>query len=95
MAKIVFFVETAKKKGDFFIIPPSLLSFFLLDFVQCLSDVVKQVFNIFYAHREADEVRSHPRFAQLLVAELSVCVAGRVQDAGLGICYMGYDVDEI
>ncbi len=57
-------------------------------------EVGDDVFYVFYAYGEADEVGGYAGFAELFVCELAVGVAGRVEDAGAGIGYVGHDGDE-
>ena len=61
---------------------------------QCLLDVGDEVLYVLDTYRETDEIRGYACFAQLLVGELAVCVAGRVQHTRAGIGHVGYDANE-
>ena len=61
------------------------------DFVECLADIVEDVFCVLNANGEADEVGCHACFAQLLVAHLAVGMAGGMKHTGTRICHMGDD----
>ena len=47
------------------------------------------VVDILYAYRQTYEVGCHSGLAQLFVGELAVCVAGRMEHTGAGVCHMG------
>ncbi len=50
---------------------------------------------VFYAYREADKVGRHAGFAELLVGELAVGVACRVEHTCACVGYMGHDGYEL
>ena len=61
---------------------------------RCLFNIGNDVAYILNAYRQTDQVRSDSRFAQLLVGELAVSMAGGMQYAGTCVGHMGYDADE-
>ena len=65
-----------------------------LDLVKGLADVGKDVVAVLDAYGEADEVRGDAGFAELLVGELAMGVAGRMEYTGASIGYVGDDGDE-
>ena len=74
----------------------SLLNLFTFShFLHRLPEVGDDVFDRLDADGEADEVGCHACLAQLFVGELTVGVAGRVEDAGAGIGHVGDDADEV
>jgi hypothetical protein len=66
-----------------------------LDLVEGLADVGKDVVAVLDAYGEADEVRGDAGFAELLVGELAMGVAGRMEYTGASIGYVGDDGDEV
>ena len=62
-----------------------------LYFFQRLFDVGQDVFHIFDAHRKADEIGCDASLAKLLIRQLSVRMAGRMQHAGACISHMRND----
>ena len=63
--------------------------------IEGLAEIGEDVFCVLDAYGEADEVGGYTGFAQLLVAELAMSVAGGVQHAGAGIGHMGNDGDHL
>ena len=61
----------------------------------CLFQVGNDIFDIFYANTQPNQVGSYAGFPELLVAELSVSMACRMQNAGTGIGHMRHDADEV
>ena len=71
------------------------MKFILLsDFFQGLGQVGDDVVGVFDADGEADQVGGDPGCEELLVAQLAVGVARRMEDAGTGVGDMGGDGDE-
>ena len=56
-----------------------------------MTDVGTDVFDVFNADAETDEVRGDTGFAQLLIGELAVGVARGMKNAGASVCDMGHD----
>ena len=63
--------------------------------LQRLLDVGDDVVHVFDADGEADEVGSDAGLAELLVGELTMGVAGWMEDTAAGIGYVGDDADEL
>ena len=59
--------------------------------VQCLLDVLNDIFHVLDTHRQANQVGSHSGFAQLIVRELAVRMAGRMQHAGARVRHVSDD----
>ena len=55
------------------------------EFVKSLTDVIYDVVRVFNAHRQPHKVGCYAGFPQLLLRQLPVCVAGRMQDACAGV----------
>ena len=62
--------------------------------VQSLAEVIQDIFHILDADREPDQVGGYSGFTELLIRELPVGVAGRMEDTGTGISHMGDDADQ-
>ena len=63
--------------------------YFGLDLFEGLTQVGKQVFNVFGSDGKADGRLCDALFCQFLVVELGVCRAGRVDDQRFDIGYIG------
>lgn len=63
--------------------------------VKCLTDVSKDVISIFNADTESHEIGTDAGSFELLVAELPVCRARRMQDTGPSIGDMNDDAGEL
>ena len=63
--------------------------------VKGLPEVSDDIFHIFQADAQADQVRGNAGGAQLLVGELAVGVGGRMQHAGVAVCHVGFDGDQL
>ena len=61
---------------------------------QRLLNISDEVLHILDTYRETDEVGSNTRLAQLLVRELAVGMAGRMQHTRACISHVGHDADE-
>ena len=62
---------------------------------QRLIEVGDDVFHVFDADGEADEVGGDAGFTQLLVGELAVCMARRVEHACARVGHVGHYGDEL
>ena len=58
---------------------------------QCLLDVVENILWIFNAHGHTDHIRTDAAFHQLLIGQLAVGGAGRMEHAGAQIGHMDDD----
>lgn len=66
-----------------------------LNTLQCLFEVGDDVVYVFNAYRETNQVGSYAGFYQLLITQLTVGMACRMQDTGTGICHVGHDTCQL